>query len=195
MRAGAARPRNVLALAAGALLWIATEIAFTLHGWPGLGRYLFEPSALAAVLGGAFAGRVLAGGWPGVPVPAWAGAVMAAAVVAAMVSPSVDQARAERRDLAGPDGQHARTARIEALTRIVARLGGPARVRSCGEALTDVEYQSALAWATGENVSAIGVDYRKALSHRNALLLFTPQRSGVGWSVRAVRQPRSGRCG
>jgi hypothetical protein len=198
------RERAVLALAAGALLWIAIEIAFTLHGWPGLGRYLFEPSAVAAVLGAGFAGRMLAGTGPdGWGSRAWAdvwpiragGAVLAAAVIAAMVAPTIDQARAEQRDIAGPHGQHARTAQIAALGRIVERLGGPARVRGCAEALTDVEYQSVLAWTVGENVSAVGIDFARALRHTNPLLLFSPHRSGTGWSVRTVRQPRSGRCG
>ena len=186
------RTRAVLVMAAAAALWIATEIAFTLHGWPGLGRYLFEPAAVAAVLGAAGAGRMLAGGWPGGRATAAAGLVLGAAVVAAMVAPTIDQARAERRDLLA---QHARTAQIATLARIVTRLGGPARVRACGEALTTVEYQSMLAFTVGENVSAIGIDPARALAHHNPLLLLTPHRTDAGWSVRAVRQPRSGRCG
>jgi hypothetical protein len=198
------RERAVIAPASAAIAWIAIEIAFTLHGWPGLGRYLFEPSAVAAVLGAACAGRLLTGAaWAGA---AWAGAgnrnqrtaarvagvVLAAAIAAGMVAPTIDQARAERRDIAA---QHARTGQLRSLQRIVDELGGAARVRRCGESLTVVEYQSALAFTLGENVSAIGIDFAKALRHSNPLLLFTPSRTGPGWTVRRVRQPRSGRCG
>ena len=61
-------PRNhaVLALAGGIVVWLAIEIAFGLHGWPALGRYMFEPAAVATALAGAFVGRVLAADWRGI---------------------------------------------------------------------------------------------------------------------------------
>ena len=37
------RDRVTLALAAGVVCWVIVEIAFALHGWPGLPRYMFEP--------------------------------------------------------------------------------------------------------------------------------------------------------
>ena len=42
----------VLALAAIALGWVVVEIAFALHGFPGVYRYLFEPAGVAGVLAG-----------------------------------------------------------------------------------------------------------------------------------------------
>ena len=187
--ATARRDRTVLVLAGGAVLWIAVEVAMTLHGWPGLGRYLFEPSAVADVLGAALAGRLLAGDLSGRRIPARAlGAVLAAALVAAMIAPSVDQAHAERQDLIGPGGQHARTARLADLAKVVGSLGGPARVRGCGELVINVEYQSAAAFLAGENVSAVGVKLAKALRHRRPLIVLTPQRVGPSWTVHGVRQ-------
>ena len=54
------RDRDVLALAAGALLWVMIEVAFALHGWPGLGRYMFGAAALTVVIAG---GAVRAPSW------------------------------------------------------------------------------------------------------------------------------------
>ncbi len=62
-RRSSPRDHATLALAAGIVVWLAIEIAFGLHGWPALGRYMFEPAAVATVLGGAFVGRVLAADW------------------------------------------------------------------------------------------------------------------------------------
>ena len=53
------RQRFVLILAAGAVVWVLVEIAFVLHGWPGVPRYLFEPVAIACVLAGIAVGRVI----------------------------------------------------------------------------------------------------------------------------------------
>ncbi len=44
---------------AGAVVWVLVEIAFVLHGWPGVPRYLFEPVAIACVLAGIAVGRVI----------------------------------------------------------------------------------------------------------------------------------------
>ena len=44
------RRRAVLLVAAGALLWVLIEVAFALHGFPAVPRYLFEPGAIVAVL-------------------------------------------------------------------------------------------------------------------------------------------------
>jgi hypothetical protein len=66
LRRSSARDHAALALAGGIVVWLAIEIAFGLHGWPALGRYMFEPAAVATVLAGAFAGRLLAADWRGI---------------------------------------------------------------------------------------------------------------------------------
>ena len=52
------RNRTVLVLAAGAVVWVAVEIAFALHGWPALQRYLFEPAAVMIVLAAVAVGLI-----------------------------------------------------------------------------------------------------------------------------------------
>ncbi len=49
----------VLVLAAMALGWVVIEIAFALHGFPGVPRYLFEPAGLTGVLAGVAVGWLL----------------------------------------------------------------------------------------------------------------------------------------
>jgi hypothetical protein len=233
-RRSSPRDRAALALAGGVVVWLAIEIAFGLHGWPALGRYMFEPAAIATVLAGAFAGRVLATDWsaiasaferrvrgssrvgghgvaadtpprvsariaghgvaagepPGAPARiarhgSVAGALVVAALVATMVPAAVSAVRSQRSDLTQ---QHARTAEIEALPGVIDRLGGAGRLRGCGESLTRLQYQTALAYALGDNVSQVGFKYSRALTHGNPVLFITPFESGVGWQILAAHQ-------
>jgi hypothetical protein len=220
-RRSSPRDRATLALAGGIVVWVAIEIAFGLHGWPALGRYMFEPAAVATVLAGAFLGRVLAADWgvasariaeawrssPTPPakiakpprsagdergaagriarVGAFGAALLVVALVAAMVPAAVSAVRSERSDLTQ---QHARTAEIEALPGVIDRLGGAHRLRACGEPLTRLQYQTALAYALGDNVSQVGFKYSEALAHGNPVLFITPFESGVGWQIQAAHQ-------
>ncbi len=56
------RDRTTLALAAGVVAWVVVEIAFALHGWPGLPRYMFEAAGVMVVIAGVLIGRLLAEG-------------------------------------------------------------------------------------------------------------------------------------
>ena len=71
---------------------------------------------------------------------------------------------------------------------MVDRLGGAGRLRGCGEPLTRLQYQTALAYALGDNVSQVGFKYSQALAHGNPVLFITPFESGVGWQVQAAHQ-------
>jgi hypothetical protein len=197
VRRRAARDRAALAMAGAIVVWVAIEVAFGLHGWPALGRYMFEPAALAAVLAGACAGRALTADWSAIlsslsdtevangPVVGAVGVVAVVALVAVLVPSTVSAVRDQRADLAE---QHARTAEIEALPAAIDRLGGAATLRACGEPLTRLQYQSALAFAMGDNVSAVGYKYSQALAHGNPVLFITPFESGVGWQAQAAHQ-------
>ena len=102
-----------------------------------------------------------------------------------MVPAAVSAVRSERSDLTQ---QHARTAEIEALPGVIDRLGGAHRLRACGEPLTRLQYQTALAYALGDNVSQVGFKYSEALAHGNPVLFITPFESGVGWQIQAAHQ-------
>jgi len=183
-----------LALGAGAAIWVVIEVAFSLHGWPGLGRYMFPAAGVMVVVASVLVGRILAD----LPAflarrlpsgsPSAAGALAAVALIAVLVGtlvPSaVSRARIEHRDL---KAQRARTNEINRLSGVVDRLGGPARLNRCGEPLTRLEYQTILGWTLKINVVKIGFKYTQAIHHGNPIVLFTPLSHG-GWKVQALHQ-------
>jgi hypothetical protein len=184
----------VLALAAGGAAWVVIEIAFSLHGWPGLGRYMFGAGAVMVVAAGVLVGRLLTdfgpvlAGWLRRPrletASTWAGIMLAVALVASLVPAAISTGRLERRDL---HAQRLRTKEINLLSGTVSRLGGTTRLAKCGEALTRLEYQTILAWTLRRNVAAIGFKYGQAIAHGNPIVLFTP-RGHSGWVVQALHQ-------
>jgi hypothetical protein len=178
------RDRVTLGLAAGVCAWVIVEIAFALHGWPGLGRYMYEPAGVVVALAGAAVGRVL------IEAPrisrgvGWAGVALVVVIVAALVPPALSRARSEHRDIRG---QRVRTAEIGKLSTVVASLGGPARLKRCGEPLTRLEYQTVLAWTLHVNVATVGYKYSPAIASGRPIVLFTPFSNG-GWHVQALHQ-------
>jgi hypothetical protein len=181
------RDRAALALTAGIVLWVAVEVAFALHGWPGLARYMFEAGALLAVLAGAFVGWLLAGRLPWGRVPGWLGGLVAVVLVVSLLPSALSHLRSEHKDL---HSQRLRTAEINRLTPTIAHLGGTARLRGCGEPLTRLEYQTMLAYALGENVARVGFKYSQAIAHGNPIVIFTP--TPHGWHVKAMHQVSPG---
>jgi hypothetical protein len=183
------RDRTVLALAGCVVVWMAVEVAFGLHGWPALGRYMFEASAVVIVLGAGFTGRLLASGIGRVADAGARGrlaAALAAAILAGTIPLLIAQGRDAQRDLSA---QHTRTNQIKALGTVISRLGGAARIRGCGETLADndLAIQTLLAYDIGENVDRIGYELPQPGHPDNPIVVFTPLRDG-GWKVRSERQ-------
>ena len=178
------RDRVTLALAAGVCAWVIIEIAFSLHGWPGLGRYMFEPAGVLIAIAGVGIGRLLIDPRRISPVAAWGGIALVAVIVLALVPPALSRARSEHRDIRS---QRVRTAQIGKLSAVVARLGGPARFKPCGEPLTRLEYQTILAWNLHVNVATVGYKYGPAIAGRRPIVLFTPLSHGA-WKVQALHQ-------
>jgi hypothetical protein len=190
------RDLTLLVLGAGAIAWVLVEIAFSLHGWPGLGRYMFGAAGVMVVLAAVLVGRLLTDlaplvvAWLHRPrlrlASIWVGGALVAALVGGLVPAAVSRARLERRDLTA---QRVRTKEINRLSGVVRGLGGTARLNACGEPLTRLEYQTILAWTLRRNVAAIGFKYGQAIAHGNPLVLFTPVPQG-GWIVQGVHQRR-----
>jgi hypothetical protein len=181
------RDRTTIALAAGAVAWVVVEIAFALHGWPGLPRYMFEAAAVMVVIAGVLVGRILAEGLPVPRAPSWAAIPIVVLIVAALVPSALSRARTEHKDLRI---QRARTQQINRLTATINRLGGPGRFRPCGEPLTRLEWQTILAWNLRINVVKIGFKYSPAIQSGRPIVLFTPTSTG-GWRVQALHQHAS----
>ncbi len=200
------REREVLGLAGTAIVWVAVEVGFGIHGWPALGRYMFEPAAVVIVLGGSLVGRLSAGVLGSVregattPVAVALGFI-GLGLIAWTVPSLVDAGRREAHDLAA---QHARTAQLDALVQTIDRLGGPRRLQRCGEVISagpgpgtprhrsvGLGGQTPLAFDVGENVNQVGYILPQPGHPRNPIVVFRPR--GSGWTVQALRQTAS-RC-
>lgn len=183
------RDRTVLVLAAAAVAWVVVEVAFSLHGWPGLGRYMYGAAALTDVVAAVLVGRLLLRlPGRGAPLIGWLWVALGVALLVALIPTAISRARTERRDL---HAQRLRTDEINRLGSVVVGLGGPARLRACGEPLTRLEYQTVLAWTLHVNVAAIGFKYARAVRRGGPIVLYTPIPAG-GWRVQALHQRSPG---
>jgi hypothetical protein len=183
------RDRATLVLAGAAVAWVIVEIAFALHGWPGVPRYMFPAAAAMVVVAGVGVGRLLTTPPQLTSALGLVGLVLVAAAIISLVPPALSDARAEHKDLVA---QRARTKEIGQLSGAINRLGGAARLRGCGEPLTRLEYQSILAWNLDINVATVGFKYGPAVASDRPILLFSPIPAG-GWKVQALHQ-RSADC-
>ena len=174
------RNRLVLALAAGAAGWVIVEVAFALHGWPGLPRYMFEAAALCAVLAGVFVGWALtAVATLRVSLPRWAGIPVVIILAVALAPGALARLRTERTDLKHERG---RTTDITMLGPLITQLGGPVHIRHCGNPAVEVAWVSSLAWYLHMDVGFITRHSSDAINSTRPHILFTPSVRG-GWVV------------
>lgn len=169
-----------LILAGFAVLWVAVEIGFALHGWGASKRYLFEPTAVLVVLAGAGAGRLLALSRRRAVIR-WLGVAAVVGLVATMVPHAQIRLRMLHNGIV-LGRQWA--LQIHRLQRVVATAGGAHAINRCGEPVTTVPFQSILAWELGENVSPIGWSPPYWTSLNRPIVIFTP--IGAGWVVTPV---------
>jgi hypothetical protein len=181
------RDRRTLLLCACAAGWVLLEIAFVLHGWAGVKRYLFPPAALSAVIAGIGVGWLLAS--PPRAVPSWVGAAVAVVLIGAFIPGGISAARGEHKDLRE---QRKRSAVINELAAFVSSRGGPDRFHGCGEPLTRLQYQSMVAFTLHLNVATIGWKYAPAVAGTRPIILITPGPVS-GWLIQPMRQPLA-RC-
>jgi hypothetical protein len=82
---------------------------------------------------------------------------------------------------------------IHRLHKLIADVGGPARIRACGQAVTVVPFQSILAWETDQNVADVGwVPSWWIRHHPGPIVVFQPK--WAGWLVRPLHVPASKRA-
>jgi hypothetical protein len=146
VRAARRREPVTLALAGGALAWIAVVGAMAGFGYAGLGRFALPAAALICVLGGAGLAQLLELG---------SGSRRAAiAAVAVLVSAPFVVGRVERM----PAVSRANTARDrleDQLPVVVDGLGGRTRVLSCRRFAVLGPYATTLAWRLGVPITAV----------------------------------------
>lgn len=177
----ARRERAVLLLAGAALAWVLVEIAFALHGWSAVPRYLFEAAAIVAVLAGVAVGHVLAIDPAASGGRRWIGPAAVVVLVVVLLPGARVRVQVEHRDLIKQRG-FAR--QIDRLHAVIAADGGAARVLACGRAVTLVGFQSTLAWELGLNVGNVGHKPGKEIGHGGPIVLFKPHL--LGWQVRPI---------
>jgi hypothetical protein len=184
------RDRVTAVIGAAAALWVVIEVAFALHGWPAVPRYMFEPAGVEAVLAGICVGWALA--LPakvperirkalGAEAPRLlqaAGAVVVLAFGAAMASAAVSAVRWERKDL---KHERARERQISNFNALITKLGGPLAIRRCGQPTSLVEYQSIIAWYENMSVGFVGFDPARVTAAGKPAVFFSPH--GTGWHV------------
>ncbi|MDQ6748888.1 MAG: hypothetical protein M3010_12385 [Candidatus Dormibacteraeota bacterium] len=179
------RDFRVLLLAAGALLWVLIEVAFALHGWSAVQRYVYEAGAGVGVLAGVFVGRVIldfprALQWLGARRLTPALAALASILVLggfglSLASTARSRVSYERTDLSG---QRVRSSEIKLLESAVDRFG-TARILRCGQPAIGIGWQSVLAWDLGTNVGVLYFSPRSELKHRHPIVRMRPR--AYGW--------------
>jgi hypothetical protein len=190
------RNRTILVITAGAALWVLIEIAFALHGYPAVPRYMFEPGAIVAVLAGVFVGWLIlelpglisrfagrlrtirVGPRVATALGTW-GTVLVLAVIAGSLLPAAHrQYRLERSDLTH---ERLRTVLIGRLSRVVSILG-PSHILACGQPNIPIEYQSILAWYMDVKVGELYVSPTYLAKHPHPLVNIYPT-PNQGWKV------------
>ncbi|MGZ4195773.1 MAG: hypothetical protein ACXVFQ_05125 [Solirubrobacteraceae bacterium] len=180
------RDRVWLTLAGLAFAWVAVETAFALHGWSAVTRYLFEPEAVFVVLAGAGLGRVLAAGSPTSVTARLGGVAIAAILIGSLIPTAVTRTRGAHSEIVL---RRHDAARIKHLEAVIKQLGGPSRIRTCGQPVTIVGWQSTLAWETGLNVGNVGYKPARSIHKGTPIVLF--QLHELGWRVIPIHTVRS----
>jgi hypothetical protein len=182
------RDRTTLMIAGAAALWVITEVAFVLHGWPGVPRYLFEPGAVMCVLAGVGVGRILIDLPPlltRIRIPLAVGVAGALVIVVAISGSLLPAARTqihtERADL---KVQRSRTKFVDHLPGLIARLGGPARIFACGQPSAPIGDQSLLAFDLGSNVGQLFWTKHLAQVDPRPVVFFQP--TPHAWKVTTI---------
>jgi hypothetical protein len=175
------RDRTSLLLAGAAFVWVGIEIGFAYHGWSAVPRYMLEPAGVMIAVTGGGIGRVLAERPRRRSVLAWAGPAAVAVLLLALIPAARDTLRVTRD---GITNARVRANQIRRLEAVIARSGGAARIKACGQPVTFVGVQSWLAWELGMNVGFVGYKPGKSISKGLPIVLFRPH--GLGWEVRPI---------
>ncbi len=165
----------VLALAGCVVIWLVIEIAFALHGWPAVPRYIFEPAVVAILLGGIGFGWLLSELPKRLRLPVWPGVIVGAALLAVLVPGVVTRIDNWQTDLGH---EQTRTKQIDQLAGLVNRIGGSEAVLRCGQPVANVEYVSILGWFVHRNDGVIGHRPQFELHQSNPIVLFTQLHHG-----------------
>jgi hypothetical protein len=187
------RDRVVLALGGAVILWVVVEVAFALHGWPAVPRYMYEAEGVTVVIAAVAVGWLLKDGLELVErakiswlKPRWIGIALVAILGVSLVPPAIARLRAEHGDILHERG---RTTQINLLAGAVNAYGGYKHLLACGHPVTNVEYVSILAYYTHLNVGKVGHRPQYELRQKYPIVMFTQLKNG--WAMTPYRTPQS----
>jgi hypothetical protein len=175
------RDAPTLALTGLALLWALIEIAFALHGWSAVSRYLIEPGAVLIVVAAIGVGNAVAHAPPGRAALRWLGPLAVIVLGAAMI-PYIRSTL--RTDHGLVDEAHVAQVQIDRLSAVVAADGGARAIRECGQPVSTLGYQSTLAWELDMNVGNVGFKPGRSIDSGIPIVFFKPHK--YGWIVHAT---------
>jgi hypothetical protein len=187
------RDRRVLLITGAVAVWLLVEMAFALHGFSSVARYMIEPAALMVVLAGYGIARALAG-----PAPQahGHGSRSATGVLGALVALGLIVGVAfflhlrESRVRDRVSGVHNYGVVKHHLSEAVARAGGAKAILACGPPAALNQYQTQLAWTLGLNGNQVLFNPPFLEQHHLRMVLFT-QTGLNGWTLRPENVPRS----
>ena len=177
------RDRATLLVVAAAALWLLIEVAFAYHGWSAVSRYMIEPAAVMVTVAGAGIGWLLADTRTS-RVLRWLGPVAALGLIVALAPDARSRVRAARGLI--DDSRHS-AKQIDRLHRVIDNEGGPDAIKSCGQPVSLVGFQSTVAYYTDLNVGNVGFRPGKSISRGDQIVLFKPHDNG--WQVRLYNLP------
>ncbi len=180
------RDRRVLWLTAAALLWFCVEVAFALHGFSAVARYLIEPGAVLMVVAGIGVATLLSR--PSGPAR-WLGPLAVAALVVSLF-PYTHRTLVTDHALISQAHTDARV--LGELEAVIRADGGPRRLLACGRPFAPLGYQSTVAWDLGLNVGTVFFGVGAGFYGHTPAVLVVPRRRGpviYGWHVLAVHEP------
>jgi hypothetical protein len=179
--AGVLRLRSWLVIAATAIAWMSAEVALAWHGWGVVPRYMFEPAAVLVVLVAAAAGGLLDFRPRRLVLVRW----LAIAAVAGLVVSLAPHARIRARLVHNGIVLGRVWARqIHRLDTVIAKEGGAKRILACGPAVTEIPYQSILAWELDQNVIDVGWNPPAWTGLGAPVVYFVP--IAAGWEIRPM---------
>ncbi len=201
------RDLGTLLLAGGTLVWVLIEIAFAMHGFPAVPRYLFEPVGVMSVLAGVGVGRVIldlppliartsARLRPGAQrrgaaqIAGWTTGLAVLVLAGAVLPAARSRLQTERKDLTH---ERARTLELNRLSTVVTRLG-TARILACGQPHINIQDQSVLAWDMGINTGGLYYTPSHDRLHPHPVVNFAAHSNG--WTVfpSHLDSATAGRC-
>jgi hypothetical protein len=172
------RDRTTLLVVAAAATWLIIEIAFAYHGWSAVSRYMIEPAAVMVAVAGGGIGWLLADTRTS-KVLRWLGPVVALGLIVALAPDARSRVRTVRYLI--EDSRHS-AKQIDRLHKVIDDDGGPDVIKACGQPVSLIGFQSAVAWFVDLNVGNVGFRPGKSIGRGDKIVLFKPHDNG--WQVR-----------